>query len=533
MRMRVKILGLLLLFPAWNHAQSAYSDYSSSQKTTIFFDDFNSNSSSWRNTTSGRSSIENGKLVFKSGTEYAAGYLRMVRFDENKNFEIETTIYTVRGQKSKTQGVVFGKADDSWDNFNFNFTMGKEYLIYKRHDNKQKNQVTWTKSNAIKNNAYNRITIRKVDDKLYFFINKTLVNTLTFEPFFGNDLGFHVDPTITIKVDYFRVSYLKERYNYPPRIVISRPSSSRNFNIITARTARIEGQAIDDDGIYKITANGKQATLQSGGYFYVDVPLSVGDNRVTIKATDNRYKSSTKTVRIRRKSNNFITNEKRVALVFGNSNYSGAANLGNNPINDARDIASTLKTLGFDVTVETDANLTVMNQAIRSFGRQNRDADVALFYFAGHGMQVEKVNYLLPVGVNIRDKQDVSFESVDVNTVQKVMETSNSNRLNLIILDACRNNPFRTWQRGGKDGLADMMPPSGTLIAYATSPGSTASNGNQRNGLYTGELIKQLRKPQRIEDVFINTRIEVENKSGGAQSPWELARLRGIFYLKK
>ena len=192
-----------------------------------------------------------------------------------------------------------------------------------------------------------------------------------------------------------------------------------------------------------------------------------------------------------------------------------------------------MRGLGFEVIIKTDANLYTMNNAIREFGRQNRDADVAFFYFAGHGMQVEQVNYLLPVGVNIREQNDVSFESVSVNTVQKIMETSNPDRLNLIVLDACRNNPFRSWQRGGNGGLADMTPPSGTLIAFATSPGATASNGSGHNGLYTGELIQQLKKPQRIEDVFINTRVEVEKKSGGQQSPWELARLRGKYFLVK
>lgn len=224
-------------------------------------------------------------------------------------------------------------------------------------------------------------------------------------------------------------------------------------------------------------------------------------------------------------------NEKRVALIFGNSNYSGSASLGMNPINDARDISSTLRSIGFEVILKTDASLTTMNSAIRDFGKANRDADVAMFYFAGHGMQLERTNYLVPIGAEISEPQDVGFECISVSTVQNIMETSNDDRLNLIVLDACRNNPFRSWERGGATGLADMTPPSGTLIAFATSPGSVASNGSSRNGLYTGELIKQLKVPQRIEDVFINTRVEVERKSGGNQSPWELARLRGKFSL--
>lgn len=331
-------------------------------------------------------------------------------------------------------------------------------------------------------------------------------------------------------------------YNNPPSITISEPDQSRGFKVVRENAVRVAGRATDSDGVYQVTANGLEANLQSGGYFSINVPLAIGDNSIVIKATDTKMKSATKTITVNRKSedvvinnntNNVTTSEKRVALVFGNSNYTGQANLGQNPINDARGIASTLRGLGFEVIIKTDANLYTMNNAIREFGRQNKDADVAFFYFAGHGMQVEQVNYLLPVGVNIREQNDVSFESVSVNTVQKIMETSNPDRLNLIVLDACRNNPFRSWQRGGNGGLADMTPPSGTLIAFATSPGSTASNGSGHNGLYTGELIEQLKKPQRIEDVFINTRVEVEKKSGGQQSPWELARLRGKYFLVK
>ncbi|MDW7691890.1 caspase family protein [Flammeovirgaceae bacterium SG7u.111] len=139
----------------------------------------------------------------------------------------------------------------------------------------------------------------------------------------------------------------------------------------------------------------------------------------------------------------------------------------------------------------------------------------------------------MPTGVNIQNKNDVDFECVSVSKIQRIMETSNAKRLNMIVLDACRNNPFRSWSRSGETGLADVAPPSGTLIAFATSPGSTASNGTGRNGLYTGEFINQLKKPQRIVDVFINTRVEVERKSGGRQSPWEFARLRGMYYLVK
>jgi hypothetical protein len=323
--------------------------------------------------------------------------------------------------------------------------------------------------------------------------------------------------------------------NLAPKIRITPPGKS--FNVGHKKAIRISGIAEDTDGIHSVKVNEIEANLKSDGYFSATVPLSSGKNKITVIATDKRMASSVRSFIINEKDKTtppvITRSEKRVALVFGNSNYSGPANLNSNPINDANDIAATLQTLGFKVIVKTDATLSVMNNAIREFGRKNKDADIALFFFAGHGMQIENENYLVPIGVDIRDKNDVSFECISVNTVQKLMETSSSNRLNLIILDACRDNPYRSWQRGGESGLADMSPPSGTLIAFATSPGKTASNGDGENGLYTGELVKQLIIPQRIEDVFINTRVAVEKKSEGKQSPWELARLRGQYFLQK
>jgi uncharacterized caspase-like protein len=196
-------------------------------------------------------------------------------------------------------------------------------------------------------------------------------------------------------------------------------------------------------------------------------------------------------------------------------------------------MAATLKSLGFNVIKSNNANYAQMTQALKDFGSQNSDADVALVFYAGHGIQVDGKNYLLPVDVQLKDQRAVALECVSVDNVQAMMETSNSDRLNLIILDACRNNPFLTSSRSTGGGLAEANAPSGTLIAFSTSPGKVAANGSGRNGLYTGELIKQIQKSQRIEDVFINTRVEVEHISGGQQSPWEVARLRGKYDISK
>lgn len=225
--------------------------------------------------------------------------------------------------------------------------------------------------------------------------------------------------------------------------------------------------------------------------------------------------------------------DKRVALVLGNSTYQHAAKL-KNPVNDAHAMTSALKSIGFDVTEVINASFLDMRNALRDFEEKIYDADVVMCYYAGHGMQVEGINYLIPIDARLGKKEHIKYETIEVNMITKVMELSaKKNRLNIVILDACRNNPFRSWTRGGDSGLTKIDPPNGTLIAYATSPNSVASDGDGNNGLYTGELIKQLLIPQRIEDVFIYTRVAVEEKSNYQQTPWEQAKLRGAFYLVK
>jgi len=324
--------------------------------------------------------------------------------------------------------------------------------------------------------------------------------------------------------------------NTPPAIEITEPNASRGFQVVQAQTVKVAGRAIDPDGISKVEVNGVAAQVSSTGEFNATIPLGTGNNTIVVVATDNKYMSSTQTFSIENASSGGTTTGgklKKVALVIGNSAYVNASNLGMNPINDANDMAVALKDLGFDVIKANNADYAQLTQALKEFGSKNTDADVALVFYAGHGIQVDGKNYILPTDVQLKDPRAVALECISVDNVQNIMETSNSSRLNLIILDACRNNPFQTSTRSTGSGLAEMNAPSGTLIAFATSPGKVAANGAGRNGLYTGELLKQIKSSQRLEDVFINTRIEVERISGGQQSPWEVARLKGKYDLTK
>jgi hypothetical protein len=219
----------------------------------------------------------------------------------------------------------------------------------------------------------------------------------------------------------------------------------------------------------------------------------------------------------------------RTALVIGNSGYAEAPL--RNPGNDAADMAAALRAAGFDVLAYTDLDQTGMKKAIRDFGAKLRDrGGVGLFYFSGHGVQVKGLNYLIPVRAAVNTEEEVEYESVEAGFVLAQMESA-KNGLNIVILDACRNNPFARSYRSAEKGLAQINAPAGTLIAYSTAPGSVASDGQGRNGVYTAELLKQMRQPGvGIEEVFKQVRISVRGITGERQTPWESSSLTGDFY---
>jgi uncharacterized caspase-like protein len=220
--------------------------------------------------------------------------------------------------------------------------------------------------------------------------------------------------------------------------------------------------------------------------------------------------------------------EGRYALVIGNSAYKSAPL--KNPAKDARDMAALLGTLGFNVTLKIDAGVKDMEEAVRGFGLNLRHGGVGLFYFAGHGIQVAGSNYLVPVDAKIQSESDVRFECVDAGRVLGKMEDA-GNSLNIVILDACRNNPFSRGFRSADRGLAEMRAPTGSIIAYATAPGSVASDGSGENGIYTKHLLKNMRTPGLpITDVFMRVRMGVVGETVKKQVPWESSSLTGYFY---
>lgn len=229
--------------------------------------------------------------------------------------------------------------------------------------------------------------------------------------------------------------------------------------------------------------------------------------------------------------------EKRYALVIGNGNYNQSIGVLKNPVNDATDVATELRKSNFDVQLLTNATYVQIREAMRKFHEKLTngpvDQTVGLFYYAGHGVQYQDENYLVPIDAEVKYEDDIVRMCFPVqNMVLANMERSNS-RMNIIILDACRNNPFPATSRSVGSGLGEMKRARGSFIAYATSPGSVASDGSGRNGLYTQELLKALKKPGlSIEQVFKDVRMNVLRLSGDKQYTWDSSNIIGEFYFK-
>ncbi len=223
--------------------------------------------------------------------------------------------------------------------------------------------------------------------------------------------------------------------------------------------------------------------------------------------------------------------DQRIALVVGNGAYRSVSAL-DNPVSDARLIAGTLVALGFKVTLITDATQPEMSAAIGAFGKALRAAGpeaTGLFYYAGHGVQSFKTNYILPVDVALTDPADLALVAVEAESVLRQMFSAR-NRTNIVILDACRNNPFQNVPDLGDAGLAEMKAPTGTFLAYATEPGAVAQDGAAGNSPFTAALAQEMQVAGLpVEQMFKQVRVRVIQATNGAQTPWDTSSLTADF----
>ncbi len=331
-----------------------------------------------------------------------------------------------------------------------------------------------------------------------------------------------------------------------PEVVIEEPALARGITVtVKDENVMVKGYVTDETGVKSVRIAGITAELDSPGAkkstFSVEIPIQVGQNQIWTKAEDVQGNSDRKQFEIIRqerfadiKYEEADNSNKKTALIIGNSDYAIAPL--KNAVNDADSIAVELKQLGFEVMHHTNLSFQEMEQAIEEFGKVLKtDGGVGMVFYAGHGIQVQGENYLVPVSANIKKENDIKYKSVHMGYLLDEMEKA-GNDLNIVVLDACRDNPYASKYRSSlKNGLAGVaVAPVGTFIAYATAPGTTASDGSGTNGLYTQELLKAMRiKGYKLEDIFKVVRSNVRKMSKGNQIPWENSSLEGDFYFRR
>jgi tetratricopeptide (TPR) repeat protein len=259
--------------------------------------------------------------------------------------------------------------------------------------------------------------------------------------------------------------------------------------------------------------------------------IDVSSSQNTANTQEQKSEQKSRSVSISPNHSN-IQQQKRIALVIGNANYQ-VGKL-DTPLNDATDMAAALNELGFEVILLKDSSKREMDEALDQFLTRIKQGYVGLFYYAGHGMQVEGENYLIPVNAQIKAETDVKYESVSLGKILDRMEEA-KNQIKIVILDACRDNPFRSFSRSSSRGLTTpVQPASGTLIVFATAPGKVASDGGiGRNGLFTSYLLKYIKTPNLDVDLMLRQVRSDVAKNNNDQVPWNSSSLTGEFFFNK
>lgn len=340
-------------------------------------------------------------------------------------------------------------------------------------------------------------------------------------------LGGYTKPEPNPNVNFAKLTWLSPttetlQKSYSLKIGVNSPSKIEDITIY------VNGE------VYR----GINAVVDDGYTSKIEKVLSLGEGNNLIKASVKNaagLSSIEKTIIV--KSNDVQpANNRRLALIIGNSNYKNDNKL-TNPVNDATDMANKLEKLGFDVVKALDQTKQGMEKVMASFGQMAANYDVSLFYYAGHGVRFDGVNYLVPIDADLPDETSIKYNCTNANLVLDYMEKANC-KMKIVILDACRNNPFeRSWHRGmDGGGLSIMSAPVGTFIAFSTAPGNVASDGaiGQRNSPYTSALLEMLEKPNvSLTDFFQEVLEKVAQKTNDKQIPWTSNSFRGKFYFNK
>ncbi|MCF6241720.1 MAG: caspase family protein [Bacteroidales bacterium] len=509
-------------------------------KKIVFHEDFTTNKNKWPIFSSPQkfAKIKNGKYYLKATSESFQVKPQGINKPLPDNFEVEMRVLYQKGAENMLR-------------------MLTAHASGKSHLNPKKLAVLNQRLRSVfKPHKINKLTFKRLGSNYTIFLNNKLIRRGFTEKvssrFFRINVARGTEMIIeNIKISKIIIEETKNKQTETPKIIIYTPKTERGFVKLTnselnntqKNGVSVSGKIVPFESGLQFSLNNQPVNLQSSGNFQTMHFLHEGENFLVFELNQNGKLVDKKEIRVNyqpESENQEISNkhnsvtEKRLALVIGNAAYEFGGQLAN-PENDAQAIAQALRQTGFKVMEYTNLSQKDIKKAIDEFGEKLQSYDVGLFFYAGHGVQVKGSNYLVPVDANINSESDVEYDCVNAERVLARMEDAGSS-VNIVILDACRNNPFeRSWTRStqGK-GLAFMNAPSGSLIAYATSPGTTASDGSGSNGLYTSALLKHLATPGiTILEMFQRVRATVMEESEDRQVPWESTSLRGNFYFVK
>ncbi len=422
-----KIKGLVFLiiwFPAILYSQAVwnpreYYSISSEEKTAILYDDFDDNRYKWglgHELRDWSETIENSNLLFQSFDDNAKEDLIKVEFSQDIDFEIETYIRFAKGDSMKFFGLQWGKSADFNNQYDFLISGNGLYTIDK-FSGEFHDYIPPTPSGVIKKKLYNKLTIRKINNNYYFFINEELVHDMPFKSFFGDYIGFQVSNNSLIHVDYLRISELKKAtQNNPPDIFIKEPvrinyaTSMENAFKTKEKEIVLNGRLSDDGGIYELIIDGKEIPFKSNGEFYAKIPLAVDINTISILARDQQLLATEKIIYIEREVS-FVDedpmatfkNVEYSALIIGVSEYQDESIKDlDQPVNDGKTLGQLLaKKYSFPKRNINFLENPTREEIIVAFDELSKtltSEDNLLIFFAGHGYWDESTNigYWLP-----------------------------------------------------------------------------------------------------------------------------------------
>ncbi|MEZ4879357.1 MAG: caspase family protein [Chitinophagales bacterium] len=428
----------------------------------------------------------------------------------------------------------FNGKGNNWSVYDYNFKDAGDYKISAAKDGK----IIATTEATIKYKTTSTKTENKYADKVdtwYYDGSDILVGTSKYSS--GSLGGIATDFTIPSSGKTLYFQYKDDKACKAIKATIKIFNGDNYSNLVDTKTMLLNPDQknfnfeynFKDAGKYKVSVYNEDETFMNLAIFTVSKEQSSYTNNSNNNVNYNNSNSY-------KQEQSYKTSDKgkRFALVVGNGNYAYAGQLPN-PVHDAEEMAKSLKACGFEVILLINTSKKQLNEAINQFGQSiisNKDA-IGMIFYAGHGIQAKGENYLIPIDAQLMVEGDLEYECVNVGKILSKMDAA-KNQMNIIVLDACRNNPFeRSWSRNANgNGLASMNAPEGTIIAYSTNPGNVASDGSGYNSPYTTAFLGNLQKSGlTIEKVLKNIALELKTTMPG-QMPWYSSSITGDFYFR-